>query len=266
MTVDEPGRGDSCGAEFQWHYGVLIHRAGIDLRMGPIAIATGSVFFHRFFLCNDPKAFEPRKVAMSCLWLATKVVEDPRRLRDVLNSFLFLEGKSSSAEEMVMEDYWKHRDELVAYEQCILRSLHFDLVPASAHTFLTEYAWIMQCRPGDGGVLALAWALLNNAYYSRLCTKEQPQRLGFACLLLAARIGCRCPSMSDEAKEVSAIAEGLLQQANLADFLKASRNSLGSSESSKDDLVADLQRIAGELLRLFESGGPALNSSPVLGD
>lgn len=289
MTVDAGGRGSSasmgdCDAEFQWQHGMLIQRVGIDLRLGPVAIATGSLFFHRFFINHSPKAFEPKKVAMACLWLATKVVEDPRRLRDVMNSFLFLEGKSGTAEEMVMEDYWKHRDELVAYEQCVLRGLQFDLDPASAYTFLLEYAWLLQCRPGDSGVLALAWALLNNAYCSRLCCKEEPQRLGFACLLLAARIGCRYPAMSEEANEVSSVAEALLQEANFAHWLKEPRKASQNpyrqsgeapqegdgSNSEKDsletvDLVRDLQRIAGELLRLFEKDGPAFSSSQVLG-
>lgn len=288
MTVDGTGRGSSassgaCDAEFQWQYGVLIHRVGVDLRIGPVAIATGSKFFQEFFITNDPQAFDPKKVATACLWLATKVVEDPRRLRDVMNSFLFLEGKSSTAEEMVMEDYWKHRDELVAYEQCILRALQFDLVPASAHMFLLEYAWLVQCRPGDSGVLALAWAMMNNAYCSRLCCKEEPQRLGFACLLLAARMGCRVPAMAEEANEVSSVAESLLQEANLADWLqeprKVGQNPYARSEtaqegngnqstkniSEKVDLVQDLQRIAGDILRLFESG-VGINSSQVLGD
>ena len=48
--------------------------------------ATGAVFFHRFFMLQSFKQFDRWVVAASCLFLAGKVEETPKKCKDILKT------------------------------------------------------------------------------------------------------------------------------------------------------------------------------------
>ncbi|KAK7843301.1 cyclin-l1-1 [Quercus suber] len=64
----------------------LIQESGILLKL-PEAVATGQVLFHRFYCKKSFDRFNVKKVAASCLWLASKLEESPRKARQVLIVF-----------------------------------------------------------------------------------------------------------------------------------------------------------------------------------
>lgn len=65
----------------------LIQTAGILLRLPQVAMATGQVLFQRFFYSKSFVRHNMEQVAMSCVCLASKIEEAPRRIRDVINVF-----------------------------------------------------------------------------------------------------------------------------------------------------------------------------------
>lgn len=65
----------------------LIQTAGILLRLPQVAMATGQVLFQRFFYSKSFVRHNMETVAMSCVCLASKIEEAPRRIRDVINVF-----------------------------------------------------------------------------------------------------------------------------------------------------------------------------------
>lgn len=67
-----------------------IQQAGILLRLPQAAMATAQVILHRFWFVSSMKQFDVRHVAMGALLLATKQVEVPVRLRELLLVFDFL--------------------------------------------------------------------------------------------------------------------------------------------------------------------------------
>ncbi|CAM9465859.1 unnamed protein product, partial [Chrysoparadoxa australica] len=62
----------------------LLHEAAKSIRMGMLSIATAMVYFQRFFAEHSFKEHDRFTVAYTCIFLAGKVEETPRRLKDVL--------------------------------------------------------------------------------------------------------------------------------------------------------------------------------------
>lgn len=52
-----------------------------------VAMATGQVLFQRFYYSKSFLRHSMETTAMSCICLASKIEEAPRRIRDVINVF-----------------------------------------------------------------------------------------------------------------------------------------------------------------------------------
>ena len=104
----------------------------------------------------DPDVDAQRQAA--CLLLASKVHEEPLRLRDMVNSVHHLRGEGVLSDS---RQYWEQKEALVREEQLVLRALSFDTStgqPPSA--LLLAYLSVMRAaRP----LCELSCALLNDS-------------------------------------------------------------------------------------------------------
>ena len=104
----------------------------------------------------DPDVDLQRQAA--CLLLASKVHEEPLRLRDMVNSVHHLRGEGVLSDS---RQYWEQKEALVREEQLVLRALSFDTStgqPPSA--LLLAYLSVMRAaRP----LCELSCALLNDS-------------------------------------------------------------------------------------------------------
>ena len=104
----------------------------------------------------DPDVDVQRQAA--CLLLASKVHEEPLRLRDMVNSVHHLRGEGVLSDS---RQYWEQKEALVREEQLVLRALSFDTStgqPPSA--LLLAYLSVMRAaRP----LCELSCALLNDS-------------------------------------------------------------------------------------------------------
>lgn len=86
-----PSRLDGLDAETEKDLRILgcelIQTAGILLKLPQVAMATGQVIFQRFFYSKSFVRHNMETVAMSCVFLASKIEEELRRIRDVINVF-----------------------------------------------------------------------------------------------------------------------------------------------------------------------------------
>ncbi|CAB4019128.1 cyclin-L1-like [Paramuricea clavata] len=64
-----------------------IQTAGILLKLPQVAMATGQVLFQRFYFSKSFIRHDVEVYAMASLFLAAKIEESPRRIRDVTNVF-----------------------------------------------------------------------------------------------------------------------------------------------------------------------------------
>lgn len=65
----------------------LIQTSGVLLKLPQVAMATGQVLFQRFYYSKSFLRHNMETTAMSCVCLASKIEEAPRRIRDVINVF-----------------------------------------------------------------------------------------------------------------------------------------------------------------------------------
>eukprot|EP00929_Paragymnodinium_shiwhaense_P107281 TRINITY_DN73375_c0_g1_i2.p1 TRINITY_DN73375_c0_g1~~TRINITY_DN73375_c0_g1_i2.p1 ORF type:complete len:374 (-),score=92.72 TRINITY_DN73375_c0_g1_i2:41-1162(-) len=268
---------------FAQHYGRLIWRVGIDLKLQTVTVATACQCFQRFFLQEDQATFDVFNIAVVSVWLATKCQEDEEdglgrrirgnkpRLRDIANSFYALTGRQEEAKALQMEDYWILRDNLVQYEQVLLRAMGFDCEPTTAYIYLLEFAWLLNChgcsslgsskrstygvasaavrggpKPSDKeqGVVALAWSLLNDAFCSQICALSSPARLAMACLLVAVELSRRAGStgLKAEAATMAKCLDALSREPGLEDFL-----GLGAESGAEE-----MEELCQDLLSIYE--------------
>ncbi|WVQ82001.1 hypothetical protein IAT38_004128 [Cryptococcus sp. DSM 104549] len=72
---------------------MLIQEAGIMLKLPQTTMATAQVVFHRFFYVSSMYSYGVNDISVACLFLASKLCETPIRLRDLINTYLFLTAR-----------------------------------------------------------------------------------------------------------------------------------------------------------------------------
>lgn len=143
---------DSCGGENAapgakgWpapqarvHFRVtrFIMEAGVKLGMQSIPIATACTIYHKFFFEINVDAYDPYLVAMSSLYLAGKVEEQPLRTRDIINvSNRYFHPGSEPLE--LDSRFWVIRDSIVQCELLVLRVLRFQVSFQHPHKVWTS--------------------------------------------------------------------------------------------------------------------------------
>merc|ERR1712224_92213 len=135
-------------------------------------------------------------------------------------------------------------DDLVLHEQVLLRSMAFDVEPTPAFSLLLEHAWLLNCQSANGGVVMLAWALLNDAFCTDICALAPPGRVSLGCLLLAVEMGRRVPELQREATEISANLHSVCRVGELEAFL-------GLTAGSDEGL--EIEGICRDLMGLYEA-------------
>lgn len=82
----------------------LIQIAGILLKLPQVAMATGQVLFQRFYYSKSYLRYDMETTAMSCIYLASKIEEAPRRIRDVINVFHHV--KQMRGQKPIIQWHW----------------------------------------------------------------------------------------------------------------------------------------------------------------
>ncbi|KAF8823027.1 putative cyclin 4 [Cardiosporidium cionae] len=197
-----PSRNDgiSCDTEMKLRvFGCeLIQKAGIMLRLQAVTIASGQTILHRFYFRRSLKNFEIRRLAAAALYLACKLEEDPRRVRDMINVFHYFEQQERASEEeptevldVNSEAYERFRHDIVRSERYILRELGFMVSQTLVHPHRYILQYIHSLFKGMGAaevrtLSQLAWGYLNDSMRTTLCCEVQPAVIAVGSIYLAA--------------------------------------------------------------------------------
>ncbi|KAL3655398.1 hypothetical protein CASFOL_001184 [Castilleja foliolosa] len=101
-------------------------RSGMD---DEVTIATAIIFCHRFFLRQSHAKNDRRTIATVCMFLAGKVEETPRPLKDViLVSYEIINKKDAAAVQRIKhkEVYEQQKEHILLGERIILGTLELD--------------------------------------------------------------------------------------------------------------------------------------------
>ncbi|KAG2447649.1 hypothetical protein HYH02_007567 [Chlamydomonas schloesseri] len=174
-------------------YCKLIQDAGVAMRVPQWGIAVGITLCHRFFAVKSMKRNDRFLIATACLFLAAKVEEAPRLLKNVISEVERVRHSKDPVKQRELDDPAKmerYREEVLQAERAVLYTLGFDLDVQHPYTMLLE--WLNKERlldepPGSPfkPLVQNSWNLVNDSLRTTLCLQFPPPKIAAAALWLA---------------------------------------------------------------------------------
>jgi hypothetical protein len=216
------------------------------LKLPQVVVATAQNLLHRFYWrksLQDPR-FDALSIAMGALFLATKIEEKLRTLRQVLYVFhhvyrrrKFCGGAAQAAGPVLPRDarkaplelggprYTQWKKKLIETERHLLKELGFGFYQVAEHPhklLLYFIKYLVSHGMPDVSVRQLAqhaWSVLNDSMRLDLCVKHETRDIACAAMWIASRhpeVGVTLPSphwmeaLGASPARVAAIGDALL--------------------------------------------------------
>ncbi|XP_020590427.1 cyclin-L1-1-like [Phalaenopsis equestris] len=166
----------------------LIQESGILLRLPQAVMATGQVLFHRFYCKKSFARFSVKRVAASCVWLASKLEESPRKAKYILMVFHRMECRREGLPiehlDVMSKKYSDLKNDLIRTERHLLKEMGFICHVEHPHKFISNYLATL------GAPLELrqeAWNLANDSLRTTLCVRFKSEVVACGVVYAAAR-------------------------------------------------------------------------------
>lgn len=180
-------------------YCTLLQDLGMRLKVPQVTIATAIVFCHRFFLRQSHAKNDKRTIATVCMFLAGKVEETPRPLKDVIIvSYEIIHKKDPSAIQKIKqkEVYEQQKELILLGERVVLTTLGFDLNVHHPYKPLVEA--IKKFKVARNALAQVAWNFVNDGLRTSLCLQFKPHHIAAGAIFLAAKfLKVKLPSDGD---------------------------------------------------------------------
>ena len=180
----------------------IIQVSGTLLKLSQTTIATGSVLYQRYYYSQSFVRHESFEiVAMACIFLATKIKEEVRKVRDIINVFHHIElvrSRKSIRPLISHQDYTTTKMVLIKAETRILKELGF-----CVHVKVPHQLIIMQIQclglNNDTRLLQVVLNYLNDSFRSSICVQFPPETIAATCVYLGLRRLKIIPDLFDPA-------------------------------------------------------------------
>ncbi|PGH01239.1 hypothetical protein AJ79_07971 [Helicocarpus griseus UAMH5409] len=186
MTIEAEHTSRSKGVNF-------ITQVGMLLKLPQLTLCTASVYLHRFFMRYSMKdlphrpGMHPYSIAATALFLATKVEENCRKMKELIVACCRVaQKKPSMIVDEQSKDFWRWRDTILHNEDLLLEALCFDLQLEQPYRLLYEFICYFGVRENKQ-LRNSAWAFLNDSTYTVLCVQFHARTIAAAALYAAAR-------------------------------------------------------------------------------
>lgn len=169
----------------------LIQVAGLLLRLPQTAMATGQVILQRFFYVKSLVHHDMETNAMAAMFLAAKIEECPRRLRDVINVCDHIKQKNAKKTDIAPMDYFSTayfniKNNVIKAERRILKELGFCVHVKHPHKIIITYLQILEHQQ-NAALARAAWNYMNDSLRTDVFVRFSPDIIACACIFLAAR-------------------------------------------------------------------------------
>lgn len=171
----------------------FIFQVGIMLKLPQVTIATASVLLHRFFMRHSMvdapgrPGFHYYSMAATSIFLATKIEEDCRKMRELVIACVRVAQKDPH--KLVDEqdkEYWRWKDNILHNEDVLLEALCFDLTLEPPYKILFDY--LNYLGESDNRRLRnSAWAFINDSCMTTLCLRFSSRTIAASALYAAAK-------------------------------------------------------------------------------
>lgn len=181
----------------------FITQVGIMLKLPQPTLATAAVYLHRFFMRYvmserpDRPGIHAYPIAATSLFLATKVEENVRRMKELVVACCRVAQKNPNlVVDEQNKEFWKWRDTILHHEDILLEALCFDLQLEQPYRILYEFICYFGVNDNKH-VRNSSWAFLNDSMYTVLCL-QFPARVIAAAAFYAAINHCDIAFEDDE--------------------------------------------------------------------
>uniref|UniRef100_A0A182W7E0 Cyclin-K n=1 Tax=Anopheles minimus TaxID=112268 RepID=A0A182W7E0_9DIPT len=162
----------------------FIMEAGASMSLGHNTVATGVVYFHRFYMFHSFRTFPRYVTASCCLFLAGKVEETPKKCKDIIKT-----ARGLLADEKFQSFGDDPKEEVMTLERILLQTIKFDLQVEHPYSFLVKYA---KCLKGDSAKLQkmvqMAWNFVNDSLSTTVSIQWEPEIIAVALIYLASKL------------------------------------------------------------------------------
>ncbi|KAL8201215.1 hypothetical protein R6Q57_012554 [Mikania cordata] len=151
---------------FRKSYCTFLQDLGMRLKVPQVTIATAIIFCHRFFLRQSHAKNDRRTIATVCMFLAGKVEETPRPLKDViLVSYEINNKKDPEAIQRIKqkEVYEQQKELILIGERVVLATLGFDFNVHHPYKPLVEA--IKKFKVAQNALAQVAWNFVNDGMW-----------------------------------------------------------------------------------------------------
>ncbi|XP_056446606.1 cyclin-K-like [Gadus chalcogrammus] len=176
----------------------FIFDVGTRLGLHYDTLATGIIYFHRFYMFHSFKQFPRYVTGGCCLFLAGKVEETPKKCKDIIKTARSLLNDIQFAQ--FGDD---PKEEVMVLERILLQTIKFDLQVEHPYQFLLRYAKQLK---GDKNkvqkLVQMAWTFVNDSLCTMLSLQWEPEIIAVAVMYLAGRL-CKFDIQEWTAKQSS---------------------------------------------------------------
>ncbi|EPY51609.1 P-TEFB associated cyclin [Schizosaccharomyces cryophilus OY26] len=146
----------------------FIINVGLRLKLPQLTLATANAYFHRFYLRFSLKEYHYYDIAATCVFLASKVEDSNRKLRDIIINCAKVAQKNNNIliDEQTKE-YWRWRDVILYTEEILLEAICFDF--KVDHPFNDLLRLIQHYVPDHKNLTKISWTYINDSTRSISC-------------------------------------------------------------------------------------------------
>uniref|UniRef100_A0A6M2ES18 B-like cyclin n=1 Tax=Populus davidiana TaxID=266767 RepID=A0A6M2ES18_9ROSI len=169
-------------------YCTFLQDLGMRLKVPQVTIATAIIFCHRFFIRQSHAKNDRRTIATVCMFLAGKVEETPRPLKDViLVSYEIMHKKDPTATQRIKQKvvYEQQKELILLGERVVLATLGFDLNVHHPYKPLVEA--IKKFKVAQNALAQVAWNFVNDGLRTSLCLQFKTHHIAAGAIFLAAK-------------------------------------------------------------------------------
>nr|CAG4710765.1 unnamed protein product [Naegleria fowleri] len=171
-------------AEYRRSTASFIQQAGIHLKVPQLTIATSLVFFHRFYAKYEFQKHDRFTVAAACLFLAGKVEETPKKIKNIIESTEHVRKIKYSPNEI--DNLTK---DIIEKEKLLLRLLNFDFKIEHPYKSVMHYIYNLKkdekYKDKAKELAQYAWNFVNDSFQTHLCLQYPPRKIAAACIYLS---------------------------------------------------------------------------------
>ena len=163
------------------------------LKLPQITLATANVFLHRFYMRHsmvdtpNRPGFHRYSIAATSLFLATKVEEDCRKMKDLVIACVRVAQKApGKVVDEQDKEYWRWKDNILHNEDLLLEAICFDLSLEPPHKTMFELL-VFFGEQENKRLRNAAWAFVNDSCMTMLCLLFSSRTIAASSLYAAAK-------------------------------------------------------------------------------